>query len=581
MEDSRGCSQSDGDDIFSPKLQPLRPCDMSRRPRSQGSIGSPTSLWIPSGSLSSLRLSSSGSDDSLFLECLTPLSPHSRRVLIVDEYEIETEPTQKCEQTRKESENGEMMAEVVMKWSEDVNDDKVLVKHTRKKHKRCKERKEQIIQREDCCNDVRRQGLPEGQKSQNVVEMPVMIPPTSHLALRRKIKREASSPLPSEIREGSVDSARDVTHPVMVSRPSTTINSFVMPSPTSHLSMRQKQMIQASSNTLPSGTRKESVDSKRNTTRVVTHPMLRSRPNIALRPIGIPPRSHQTQHTKHKRQASNPLPLGINKESVESTRNIKHQVLQSKSLPTSETCEIDQTTRPPKTPRSATEYEKQFEFPEESRVSRKPTNKTRPRRISRTGNSSQEERRKPESHNAPSRLIKSPNSIQPSTHPTPRRPQQRPLSRERMGSPFRVAPAVWTVTPQSPCQSPRFQRVRSPQKSARQNAKRSVAVDRVLVVKAKDGAPLPLPAIPVERLINKGYYLVPGVGRMGSSPSRPPSKSVSEPPVSRAQMKRKARQTKSMDANNSVSLRQEETSTSTRAGNRKDSHEKNNLVRNQ
>ena len=575
MEKTRGGSQSDGDDIFSPKLQPLRPCDLGRRPRSQGSIGSPTSLWIPSGSLSSLRLSSSGSDDSLFLECLTPLSPHSRRVLIVDEYEIETEPTQKCEQTRKESENGEMMAEVVMEWSEDVNDAKVLVQHTRKKHKRCKERKEQIIQREDCCNNVKRQGLPEGQKSQNVVEMPVMIPPTSHLALRRKIKREASSPLPSEIREGSLDSAGDVTHPVMVSRPSTPINSFVMPSPTSHLSMRQKQIIQANSNTLLSGTREESVDSTRDTTR----PMLRSRPNIALRPIGIPPRSHQSQHTKLKRQASNPLPLGINKESVESTRDTKHQVLQSKSLPTSDTCGINETTRPPKTPRSATEYEKQFEFPEESRVSRKPTNKTRPRRNSRIR--SQEERRKPESHNAPSRLIKSPNSNQPRTHPTPRRPQQRPLSRDRMGSPFRVAPAVWTVTPQSPRQSPRFQRVRSPQKSARQNAKRSVAVDRVLVVKAKDGATLPLPAIPVERLNNKGYYLVPDVGRMGSSPSRPPSKSVSELPVSKAQMKRKARQTKSMDANNSVSLRQEETSTSTGAGNRKDSHEKNNLVRNQ
>lgn len=576
MEKTRGGSQSDGDDIFSPKLQPLRPCNMRRRPRSQGSIGSPTSLWIPSGSLSSLRLSSSGSDDSIFLECLTPLSPHSRRVVLIDEYEIETEPIQKCEQTRQESENGEMMAEVVMEWGEDVNDDKVLVKHTREKQKRCKVRKEQIT-REDCCSNVQRQGLPEGQESQNVVEMPVTIPPTSHLALRRKIKREAFSPLPSEIRKGSVDSAQDNTHPVMVSKPSAPINSFVMPSPTSHLSMRQKQITQANSNTLPSGRREESMNSTRDTTR----PMLRSRPNIALRPIGIPPRSHQTQHTKHKRQASNPLPLGINKESVESTRDIKHPVLQTKSLPTSETCEIDQTTRPPKTPRSATEYEKQFEFPEESRLSRKPTNKTRPRRNSRTGNRSQEERRKPESHSVPSQLRKSPNSIQPNTNPTPHRPQQRPLSRDRMGSPLRVAPAVWTVKPQSPRRFPRFQRVRSPQKTARQNGKRSMAVDRVLVVKAKDGAPLPLPAIPVERLINKGYYLVPDVGRMGSSPSRPPSKSVSEPPVSGAQMKRKARQTKSMDANNSVSLRQEETSTVTRAGNRKDPHEKNSLVRNQ
>ena len=576
MEKIRGGSQSDGDDIFSPKLQPLRPCGLGRRPRSQGSIGSPTSLWIPSGSFSSLRLSSSESEDSLFLECLTPLSPHSRRVLLVDEYEIETEPTQKCEQTRNESENGEMMAEVVMEWSEDVNDDKVLVKHTREKRKRCKERKEQIITREDCCSNVQRQGLPEGQESQNVVEMPVMIPPTSHLALRRKIKREASSPVPSGVREGRVDSARDVTHPVMVSRPSAPINSFVMPSLTSHLSMRQKQIIQANSNTLPSGTREESVDSTRDTTRVVTRPMLRSRPNIALRPIGIPPRSHQTQHSKLKRQASNPLPFGINKESVESTREIKHQVLQSKSLPSSETCEINETTRPPKTPRSATEYEKQFEFPEESRVSRKPTNKTRPRRNSRTGIRSQEERHKAESHSAPTQLRKSPNSIQPSTHPTTHRTQQRRLSRDRMGSPFRPTPAVWTVTPQSPRQSPRFQRVRSPQKSAEQNAKRSVAVDRVLVVKAKDGTPLPLPAIPVERLINKGYYLVPDVGRMGSSPSRRPSKSVSQPPVSRTQMKRKARQAKSMDAINSVSSRQEETSTSTEAGNRKDSHEKNN-----
>lgn len=292
--------------------------------------------------------SSSGSEDSLFLECLTPLSPHSRRVLLVDEYEIETEPTQKFEQPRNESENGEMMVEVVMEWSEDVNDDKVLVKHTREKQKRCKERKEQIITREDCCSNVQREGLPEGQESQNVVEMLVMIPPTSHLALRRKIKREASSPVPSGVREGSVDSARDVTRPVMVSRPSAPINSFVMTSLTSHLSMRQKQIIQANSNTLPSGTREESMDSTRDTTRVATRPMLRSRPNIVLRPIGIPPRSHQTQLTKLKRQASN---------------------LQSKSLPTSEACEINQTTRPPKTPRSATEYEKQFEFPEESRVS--------------------------------------------------------------------------------------------------------------------------------------------------------------------------------------------------------------------
>lgn len=503
--------------------------------------------------------SSSGSEDSLFLECLTPLSPHSRRVLLVDEYEIETEPTQKFEQPRNESENGEMMVEVVMEWSEDVNDDKVLVKHTREKQKRCKERKEQIITREDCCSNVQREGLPEGQESQNVVEMLVMIPPTSHLALRRKIKREASSPVPSGVREGSVDSARDVTRPVMVSRPSAPINSFVMTSPTSHLSMRQKQIIQANSNTLPSGTREESMDSTRDTTRVATRPMLRSRPNIVLRPIGIPPRSHQTQLTKLKRQASN---------------------LQSKSLPTSEACEINQTTRPPKTPRSATEYEKQFEFPEESRVSRKPTNKTRPRRNSRTGIRSQEERHKAESHSAPSQLRKSPNSIQPSTHPTTHQTQQRRLSRDRMGSPFRPAPAVWTVTPQSPRQSPRFQRVRSPQISARQNAKRSVAVDRVLVVKAKDGTPLPLPAIPVERLINKGYYLVPDVGRMGFSPSRPPSKSVSQSPVSWTQMKRKARQTKSMDAINSVSSRQEETSTSTGAGNRKDSHEKNNKVRN-
>ena len=335
--------------------------------------------------------------------------------------------------------------------------------------------------------------------------------------------------------------------------------------------MRQKQIIQAS-NTLPSGLREESVDSTRDTTRVVTHPVLRSRPNIALRPVVLPSRRPQTQHPKLKRQASNPLPFHINKESVESTRDIQHPVLLTKSLPTSETSEIYQPTRPPKTPRSATEKEEQFVFPEDTRVSRKPTNKTRARRNSSAGRRNEEDRQKPETHSAPSQLRKSPNSINPST-------QQRPRSRDRMGSSVKAAPAVWAVPPQSPRRSPRFQCVRSPQKSGRQNAKRSLAVDRVLVVKAKDGRPLNLPAIPVERLINKGFYLVPDVGRMCPSPSRPSSKSVSQPPVCRRQMKRIVRQTRSMDAINSVSSRQEETPTSTGAGNRKDPHEKNSLGR--
>ena len=402
---------------------------------------------------------------------------------------------------------------------------------------------------------------------------PAMIALTSNLAMRRKLTRQASNPLPVWTFEESMDFPRDIAHNMVLSTPSVPLTSAVI-SATSNPAM-SRTLKRQTSKAMPTGMGDESVYSAaqvttRDVTRGAKNPLRLPPLSSSLNPVDIPPTSHVAQRPKLKRQASNPLPA---ETSAESTRSPTHPVQFHVVFPAMQN--INQPTHPPKTPRSATGHGgKQLLYPEDWRVPAKSKRKTRARRLSDSTKRSQKEKRALEKHSDPLRVGNSSNSLQPRVQ----LPQQRAQSRDCMSSSSRSSAQDRNmsaiVVPPRPS---RLHTVKEPlpplQPSGGENPKRSVAVGRVLAVKAKDNRPLSLPAIPVERLINKGFFLVPDMGRTSSTPSGPLNNSYTHPPLPKAQMKQQVCQTKSLGATESVSSRQNEESKSIRAGYRKGLHE--------
>lgn len=324
---------------------------------------------------------------------------------------------------------------------------------------------------------------------------PAMIPLTSSLAMRRKLTRQASSPLPFRTCEESVDSSRDIAHNMVLSTPSIPLTSAVV-SATSSTAM-SRTLKRQTSDAMPTGMDNESVYSAQVTTRDVTrgvkHPLRLPPLSSSLNPVDIPPTSHLAQRRKLKRQASNSLPAGT---SAESTQSPTHPVQFHVTPPAMQN--INQPTRPPKTPRSATGHGKHFFYPEDSRVPTKSKRKTRTRRVSDSDKSCQKKKCALEKHSDPLQEGNSSNSFQLRV----KLPHQRAKSLDRMSSSSRSSAQVRNgsaiVVPRRPTRLHTIKERLPPlQPSGGENPKRSFAVGRVLAAKAKDNRPLSLPAIPV------------------------------------------------------------------------------------
>lgn len=514
MEKEEESSTNDTDGVFLPnetKVPPSQFCDQVWSDRSEESFSSTGSLWSPSSRIHLLRLSSSGSDDFEF-----PFSPYHRRAPLADKKRCEEETKFKRDQpSSQESEMADKVLSVESKHI--VNGDAIPAKHTKEQQGRVRIPNEQNTTTEESSGKIKK-SLSEDLEPKNAVKMSSVVPPTSHLALRQNFKRQTSNPLTVSIHEETEKRS-------FPDRQETTFNSVQIPGiipPTSHLALRRKLKRQAS-NPLPSGTREESVDATRVTTKDTNHPVL------VLRP-----RAHQSF------PICPPPPKSPRKSPVSETRKIK------------------QPTRASKSPRSATVNGKQFTYPESSRVPRTPTNKNHMRSRSVTGEMLRKVKSPSAKHGVtPRERIRS--------SPVQRnicRPQQRIQSRDRVGSSSKTPQGAWTVGPQGPLLSPRSRAAKERahalllQMSDGRSARRALVVGKVLVGKTKDGRRMTLPAIPVESLNNKGFYLVPDVGRVSSAPSGPSSKRCTQPSLPKVQIKRPACKTRSLDASNFVSSRQ-------------------------
>ena len=146
-------------------------------------------LPSPSSLFSLLRLSGSERDD---IESLCPLTPRDRVFSPGVNLQCELEESNTWDAT--------CIEEVMIKYTseEQVTAEKPL-KTSKKESSR----------------------YPENKDSQQVngVQMPFSIPPTSHLALRRKLKRQASCQLPDEKPEESESTAESSTHRLLYPGP--------------------------------------------------------------------------------------------------------------------------------------------------------------------------------------------------------------------------------------------------------------------------------------------------------------------------------------------------------------------------
>ena len=580
MEKTEESSANDDDGVFcEPKTPLMQPCDQERSNRKKRRVSSVS----PTNRFDSLRLSSTDSDDCLFIEGRSP-SPYSQRFPLFNKNRSDEEAKINRDQTRVEWESSKTskMADKVIPGGniQDANEDERPVKHNPKKQQTNTPREQ------DSSGKVKKQILPERQEQSNDVQTPVGIPSSSHLALRRKRERQASTPLPGGTRE---DTTRDAitTHRALLS--SARPNHDICPLPPK--SPRIVPM---------SATRKINQPCAANTPKKEILPKSQEPRNAVQLPVVIPPSSHLALRRKLKRQASIPL-LGDTTQPVELSRpsappnhplplkspsmnpkpardhvprdmsrdhlprdRTTHPILFSKPsappnhplppkspriAPMSATRKINQSTRAARTPRSAAVHGKQFVYPEDSRVPRTPTRDTRALGMRSTaGEEQQKERRPSEKRGETSQERKGSSSVQPNVNPS----RQLKLSRDRM--------EAWTVGPQGPRRSPRSHaagnKTLSHQASGGQNVRRALVVGKVLVGKSKDGRHVILPpGIPVERLKNKGFFLVPDMERKRSTICGPLSESCAQSPDPKAQTKQTARKTRS--ATDSISSRQE------------------------
>ena len=146
-------------------------------------------LPSPSSLFSLLRLSGSERDD---IESLCPLTPRDRV--------FSPGVNLQCELEENNTWDATSIEEVMIKYTseEQVTAEKPL-KPSKKESSR----------------------YPENKDSQQVngVQMPFSIPPTSHLALRRKLKRQASCQLPDKTPEESESTAGSLTHHLLYPGP--------------------------------------------------------------------------------------------------------------------------------------------------------------------------------------------------------------------------------------------------------------------------------------------------------------------------------------------------------------------------
>ena len=598
MEKIEESSANDDDGVFcEPKTPLMQQCDQERPKRKERRVSSVS----PTNRFDLLRLSSTDSDDCLFIEGSSP-SQHARRFPPFNKNRCDGDAKINRDQTRVERESSKTskMTDKVIPGGniQDANEDERPVKHN-------PEGKQTNTPREqDSSCKVKKQILLERQEQSNVVQKPVGIPSSSHLALRRKRERQASTPLPGGTRE---DTTRDAipTHRVLLSRTSAPPNHDTCPLPPK------------SPKIVPVSATRKINQCATNTPKKEIVPESQEPRNAVQLPVVIPPSSHLALRRKLKRQASIPLlgdttqPVLLSRPSAPPNRPLPlktpamnpkpardhvprdhvprdhvprttHPVLFSKPsappnhplppkspriAPMSATRKINQSTGAARTPRSAAVHGKQLVYPEDSRVPRTPTRETRARRMLRTaGEGQQKERRPSEKRGETSQERKGSSSFHPQVNP----PRQQKLSRD--------CTEAWAVGPQGPRRSPRSHATGhstlSHQTSGEQNVRRALVVGKVLVGKTKDGRRVILPpGIPVERLKNKGFFLVPDVERKRSTISRPLSERCAQSPDPKAQTKQTARKIRSLGATDSVSSRQEgenlPESTQPRAGHHK------------